>query len=683
MAGHQLTANGGLAIGYSGGSGTIIDNGGSFSTPNLGVYSSNSLVLGAGDTVTSTQGIYNSSQATTTAAGNVTGNVSLFSGSTLTLGASMTLSGQIDVRDSSTTLNMAGYPLSANTVYLGWYDGQPVNVLNRGPITATSLYVAAQTFNLNPSDTVSGFALSNGTTTLYSPVSGLGLSNSSQATTTAAGNVTGNVSLFSGSTLTLGASMTLSGQIDVERLLDDTEHGRLPALRQHGLFGVVRWAGGHTAQPRPITATSLYVAAQTFNLNPSDTVSGFALSNGTTTLYSPVSGLGLSNSSQATTTAAGNVTGNVSLFSGSTLTLGASMTLSGQIDVRDSSTTLNMAGYALSAPTIYLGWNDAQTVTLLNRGPIKATGLAVYAGGQTFNLNPSDTVTNFSVSNGTTTLNSPVYYLGVSNSSLTTTTAAGNVSGGVSVDTGGTLILGASMTLSNQIDVERNSTLNMAGYALSAPTIYLGWNQVQTVTLLNRGPITATGLAVYAGGQTFNLNPSDTVTNFSVSNGTTTLNSPVYYLGVSNSSLTTTTAAGNVSGGVSVDTGGTLTLGASMTLSNQIDVERNSTLNMAGYALSAPTIYLGWNQAQAVTLLNRGPITATGLVVYAGGQTFNLNPSDTVTNFLLSYGTTALNNPLSILNIYNSSQAMLNSPVSSLGVFNGRNRSCTPKCYHR
>jgi len=215
LAGHQLTVNSQLILGNNGGSGTIVHNGGSFSTPNLSLYSSNSLVFGIGDTVSSNVTVSGSSLLTTTAAGNVSGYLSVLGGSTLTLGAPMTLSNQLNVEENS-TLNMAGNPLSAPSVSLGWNAGQPVTVLNRAAIAATTLSVANQTFDLIASDAVTTFNLSSGTSTLYSPLSVLSLSSTALATTTAAGNVSGNVSVLGGSTLTLGAPMTLSSQIDVE-----------------------------------------------------------------------------------------------------------------------------------------------------------------------------------------------------------------------------------------------------------------------------------------------------------------------------------------------------------------------------------------------------------------------------------------------------------------------------------
>ncbi len=476
LAGNHLTVNGTFFLGSSGGSGTVIHNGGSFSTPNLSLNSGNSLTLGASDTVTSTLTLNGSSQLTTASSGNVTGSVSLESSSTLTLGAAMALSSNFTVGQYS-TLNMAGHALSAATVFLGQGIG-PVTVLNNGPLTASTLNVAYGTFNFSASDSVGSLILSN----------------SGQATTAATGNVSSAVSVGSSSTLTLGAAMTLSSNFDLEQ-------------------------------------------------------------------YS----------------------------------------------------TLNMAGHPLSsAATVLLGWNDSQPVTVLNRGPITAATLDVSAPGQTFNLVAADAVTNFNLNGGTTTLNSAVSSLTLSNSSQAATTLSGSVTGSVTLGGSSTLTLGAAMALSGNLNVGPYSTLNMAGHALSAATVFLGQG-IGPVTVLNNGPLTASTLNV-ASGSVFNFSASDSV-------GT---------LNLSNSAQATTAATGNVTGSVTVGSSSTLTLGAAMTLSSNLDLEQYSTLNMAGHALSAPTVFFGAADNQPVTVLNGGAITANTLDVSHGTAT--IGPNSAVQN---------------------------------------------------
>ena len=158
------------------------------------------------------------------------------------------------------------------------------------------------------------------------------------------------------------------------------------------------------------------------------------------------SNLDVSGSASATTTAAGNVTGDANVSPGATLTLGANMTLSGNLDLRDTGSVLDMAGRSLTANQIFLGW-DGGSPTLRNRGPLTADYLAV--SNIDFNLNAGDTVLNFSLSNGTSTINAAVSGLTLNNATATwhnsiavleldnnataTTTAADNVAGIVEI----------------------------------------------------------------------------------------------------------------------------------------------------------------------------------------------------------------------------------------------------------
>ena len=228
---------------------------------------------------------------------------------------------------------MNGNDITAGSILLGWYQNQAVT-LDRGAIpgslTAYNLEVADTTFNLLKTDSVTNFYLSNSTTTLGSgvAVSGLYLQGGSMATTTAAGSVTGNVSVTGGSVLNLGANLGITGSLDVENTgsvvhmngNDITAGSILLGWYQNQAVTLDRGA-----IPGSLTAYNLEVADTTFNLLKTDSVTNFYLSNSTTTLGSgvAVSGLYLQGGSMATTTAAGSVTGNVSVTGGSVLNLGA------------------------------------------------------------------------------------------------------------------------------------------------------------------------------------------------------------------------------------------------------------------------------------------------------------------------------------------------------------------------
>ena len=410
MASHPLSASG-VYLGWYDNQPVTVLNRGPITTPTLDVgYISLNLTpsdavtnfgveggtttLGSGVTV-STLNLTTSAQATTNTVGNVSASVQVFGGSMLTLGTSMTLSGNLDMRDNYSTLNMAGHSLAASTIYLGWFDGQPVTVLNRGPIATPNLYVGYISLNLTPSDAVTNFNVEGGTTTLGSgvTVSTLNLTASAQATTSTVGNVSTSVQVFGGSMLTLGSSMTLSGNLDVR------DNPSTLNMAGHPLSASAVYLGWYDNQPvtvlnrGPIATPNLYVGYISLNLTPSDAVTNFNVEGGTTTLGSgvAVSTLNLTASAQATTSTVGNVSTSVQVFGGSMLALGSSMTLSGNFDVRDNPSTLNMAGHPLSAGAIYLGWYDSQPVNVVNPGAVITNYLYV-AGGSSLPLSAQNSV---------------------------------------------------------------------------------------------------------------------------------------------------------------------------------------------------------------------------------------------------------------------------------------------------
>ncbi len=217
-----------LYLGYYAGDqgiGAISESGGSFTAGAVLIGHGNSLSFGASD-VTSVLDVYSGSTATTAATGNVTSSVNVYSGSTLNLGANLNLSSfspVLDVENTGSVLNMNGHSISSDYILLGWNDSQAVTLdrgTTPGSISANLLevYGGGGTFNLLPSDKVGFFALSDGSTTLNSGVAvgSLSLQNSATATTTSSSNISGDVTVTTGSTLNLGANLSLTGSLDVE-----------------------------------------------------------------------------------------------------------------------------------------------------------------------------------------------------------------------------------------------------------------------------------------------------------------------------------------------------------------------------------------------------------------------------------------------------------------------------------
>ncbi len=636
LAGKALTITGSLNIG-AGGAASLIEGGGSFSATSAYVGNGNSLIFGANDVV-----VYlfltGASSATTTATGNVTTNAGVFSGSTLNLGANMNLAGSLGVEDSGSVLNMNGHTLNAAELFLGWSGSSAVTLQNPGNIDVGSLYVGnGQTFNINASDTVTSFSLSGGSSTLNNSVGTLNLYNGATATTTATGSVTTNAGVFSGSTLNLGANMNLAGSLGVE------DSGSVLNMNGHTLNAAelfLGWSGSSAVtlqNPGNIDVGSLYVGnGQTFNINASDTVTSFSLSGGSSTLNNSVGTLNLYNGATATTTATGSVTTNAGVFSGSTLNLGANMNLAGSLGVEDSGSVLNMNGHTLNAAELFLGWSGSSAVTLQNPGNIDVGSLYV-GNGQTFNINASDTVTSFSLSGGSSTLNNSVGTLNLYNGATATTTATGSVTTNAGVFSGSTLNLGANMNLAGSLGVEDSgSVLNMNGHTLNAAELFLGWSGSSAVTLQNPGNIDVGSLYV-GNGQTFNINASDTVTSFSLSGGSSTLNNSVGTLNLYNGATATTTATGSVTTNAGVFSGSTLNLGANMNLAGSLGVEDSgSSLNAQGHGLTAGTLFVGSGGNSSVSVTNLGQVTLANLYVgnSTTGSDVTLHGGDVINNLI-------------------------------------------------
>jgi len=477
LGSNTLTIGSTLTIGQSGGTGSIVEGaGGSFTAGNLYIEHGNSFTFGANDQVTNLA-IYSSSSATSTATGNVTGSVDVLSGSTLNLGANLSLTRILDVENTGSVLNMNGNNISANTdstyssIFLGWYSAQAVT-LDRGTVpgslTTSNLYIAhGNTLSLISSDVI---------TNLF-------IALASQVTTAAVGNVTGNVSVgivITGTgTFNLGANLSLTGSLDVEE--SSVVHMNGNNISANTIL--LGWNSNQAVtldrgtSPGSLTASNLYLYGNTLNLLPSDHVTLFALSNATTTLNSgvAVSRLALENGSSGTTTAASNVTNSVSVLSGSTLNLGANLSLSGSLDVEYTGSVVHMNGNNISANTILLGWYDGQVVTLdrgTSPGSLTATNLYV-AGGNNLSLISSDVIANLNLSNA-----------------VVTTAAVGNLTGSVSVGAGGTLNLGANLSITGNMDVEgTGATVNAHGFNITAGTLTLGYNGTAAVSATNVGSI--------------------------------------------------------------------------------------------------------------------------------------------------------------------------------------------------
>lgn len=304
------------------------------------------------------------------------------------------------------------------------------------------------------------------------------------------------------------------------------------------------------------------------------------------------------------------------------MNVGADMNLGqGTLDLRDSGSTLAMNGHSLTAGSFYLGWESTSPVTLSNPGDINVGSLYV-GNGQTFNINASDTVTNFNLSGGSSALNSSVTNLFLSNGATAATTATGGVTGSINVGTGSTFNLGTDLNIGGgQVNVQDSgSTFNMNGHSLTANGLLLGWDVNSAVMLSNPGTIGLTNFFL-GNDQSFNFGTSDTVANITLAGASTV----------------TTTAAGNITATVDVQSGSTLTLGANLTLSFGLFIQDSgSTLDAQGHAITSNTLSVGSEGLSTVSVTNLGRVTVSTLDIgnSTAGSSLTLHGGDVVNQFI-------------------------------------------------
>lgn len=320
-----------LSVG-SGGTGRGVVNRGTGKialTGTLTVYNS-SFAFGANDTSSILSVL--SGTASTASAGNVGMNVNLYTGSTLTLNSSLNLTDTILV--SSSTVNAQNYNItSTNQIVLN--PGAVLN--NRGSLTTTKLTVKNQSLNLQASDAVGTLSLVSGSSVYAAGASTNNLVlSASTATTNSISNVTRQINLDTGSTLTLNSNLTLSSYLFINNSTVDANFRTISTSSFIQLFDPT----ARLANRGNLIANQLFVTGQTFDIRATDVLGTFVHSNGATTLAdgTAMNILDLTNVTAAARTA---TIGTVNLTSGTILT-----------EKRGLATGLTLTGTAASALSI-------------------------------------------------------------------------------------------------------------------------------------------------------------------------------------------------------------------------------------------------------------------------------------------------------------------------------------------
>jgi hypothetical protein len=516
LDGNKLTITNGLTIGDYLGTGIVTEEaGGSFSAANLIMYTDGtSFTFGTSDT-TGTIDIENGAALTTTATGNITGGGSVANGSTLNLGASASFSGGLNVEGAGATLNLDGNNLSVNTLDLGYFFAAVT--LERGSGTPGTL--AVNTLNLGNSqnlaliagDTISG---AGGTANIY---------DGATLTTASSSNITTGVNV-DGGTLNLGANLNIgSNSMNVEASgttlnLNGYNFTAKTLDLGYDSSSAVTFERGTSTQG-VLTLNYLYLGnGQNLSLIPGDTITG------------PTGGVNIYTGAVLTTAATSNINDDTVNVVGGTLNLGAALNITNQPVNAENGAILNLNGYNLTAANLLLGFDGTSTVTL-NRGSSTqgqgalSLGFLYLGNSQNLNLISSDTIGLDGDS------------ANIEDSATLTTASSANISSAVNVETGGTLNLGASLSLSGNLNVQdMGSVFNAQGQAVSASEIFFGSNGTAPVTVSNLGKVTTSQLFV-GNGTSVSLHGGDVISN-----------------------------------SATVESGGTLNLGASLSLFGNLNV---------------------------------------------------------------------------------------------------------------
>ena len=378
LGGNKLTITGGLDIGEFGGTGSLTEAGGSFTSASLSMFGSgNSLIFGTAD-VTGGIDIENGATLTTAATGNITGGGSVANGATLNLGASMNIgSGGINVEGTGATLNLAGQSLTANTLYLGYFLSSAVNFDRGGTpgtLTLNTLDLGnGQNLALIAGDTISG---AGGDVNIYT--------GATLTTATTANISSKSVNIVDG-TLNLGANLSIGNQtVNVENggtlnLAGHTLSASYLLLGLDGTSTVTLDRGSGT--PGTLNLGNLFLG----NGQDLTLIAGDRINNGD-------DGVNVTAGATLTTAATANITSNaVNITTGGTLNLGANMSLSGTLNVQDSGSTFNAQDHSITATQLMFGSNGTAAVTVSNLGTVTATDLSV-GNGTSVTLHGGDVI---------------------------------------------------------------------------------------------------------------------------------------------------------------------------------------------------------------------------------------------------------------------------------------------------
>ena len=494
----------------------------------------------------------------------------------LTLGRNTGNSGTLDLDSFTLTLS--------DRLLIGHFLGGTGNLLRTtGHFVTPDLFIdSGSTLTMNANDLVANQ---------------LNLQGGAQVTTAAATNLTTRVTVLdAGSQLTLGAPTTLTHEMMIRS--GGTVDLNNQDLVVDDLF--IGWinTGGNLINDAAITVLDdLHVEKSTFVLDADDSITDLIAQDATVTLdpATQLRNLTLTQGSVLSTLNSTSVSSSVSVVgAGTQLSVAAPMTLTRNMTIRGGG-TVDLNNQDLVVDDLFVGWigsggnlvNDA-AITVLDDLHIEKS---------TFVLDADDLIADLIVKDATVTLHpiTQVRNLALSQGSVLSTLNSTSVNNSVSIVGAGTqLTLAAPMTLVRDMTIRGSGTVDLNNQDLVVDDLFIGWIG-SGGNLVNDAAITVLD-DLHVEKSTFVLDADDSITDLIVKDATVTLDptTQVRNLALSQGSLFSTLNSTSVNRHVSVVGAGTLlTLAAPMTLSDDMTVRADGTIDLNNHDLVVQDLLVG------------------------------------------------------------------------------------------
>jgi hypothetical protein len=591
-----------------------------------------------------------------------------------------------NINAAATFVGGVGIPGAADTIDFTGTSGQlTVNVATTILDINFSGYTNVITFNNNLS--VSRNIILNTTTSTYTTAGGLGIIKTGTGTITSNGKIwTSPFSLGSGTyTITFNDVMNVSGQFNCQ------------------LGGNVTLSSNNVLDPERLNIIGNC-------LTTSGTISGTCLVKFTgtnnQTWISNYPGFSMSNSIKVDKAGGTLTLSGAILLSGGTFTYVQGTVNSGTSTLWASGATFDTNGSSASGATKVsstgINWSTVVIVGVLNISSNFTVIQQITANGGSITRTSTQNVYlggDLLMSSTLSSTSTPIIINGTG-----TWSSGGLLSAPLTISTSGTITLGASLNFASRTLTYTAGTVVSTGNTLTCSasctlaTSGMTWNNItfsgasQTYTLSSNlnlsGTLTLNGTtAMTLTGSTINIGGGLTVGNTATTSGTTN----IVFNGTGTWSHST---AGYIQNNITINTSGTLTLGANIyyrtgTLTytlGTIDTSTNSTTLNIGGSCTLATNGISWvnlttSVTATITLTNdlvwSNNWTATTGTIAFSGVGGNLAPSTTANLLFTGNPTITLKNNIQVTNVtlngsvVNTNTISLSGNLSVLGSCSG------------